>query len=102
MRSTLKDRREGKHASNIITSQFFFLVFDTRLLQTYTLYTYVMHLEIESAGVAYGVAVLVSSPQRRDVCLTVGTRRTGSSCRRLQRDKIQHNVAETGCMQRGT
>ena len=43
-----------------------------------------MHFEIESAGVADGVAMLVASPQRRHVSLAVSTRRAGPLCRRLQ------------------
>ena len=45
--------------------------------------TYVVHLEVESAGVADGVAVLISSPQRGHVRLAVRTSRARSPRRRL-------------------
>lgn len=50
---------------------------------------YVMHLEVKSAGVADGVTLLIPSPQRCDVGLTVGARRASSACRRLQRHKMR-------------
>jgi len=51
--------------------------------------SYVMHLEVESAGVADGVAVFVASPQRRHIRLAVCARRPSSPSRRLQRRNMQ-------------
>jgi len=51
---------------------------------------YVVHLEVESAGVADCVAVLISSPQRRHVRLAIGARCTCSSRRRLRNVTTLH------------
>lgn len=46
--------------------------------------THVVHLVIETAGVTHGVAIVIASPQRRHVRLTVGARCTCSTSCRLQ------------------
>jgi len=63
---------------------------------------YMVHLEIESASVADGVSMLVSSPKRRHVCLTVGTRRARSARRRLQEHKLQSVLSERLNKQKNT
>jgi len=47
-----------------------------------------MHLEVKSACVADGVSLLVTSPQRSDIRLTVSARCACSPSRRLQPNTI--------------
>jgi len=51
-------------------------------------FTDMMHLEVESAGVADSITMLVASPESRDVRLAVGTRRASSP-----RCSLQQNYA---------